>query len=179
MSSVKVVINGQTNNVTAAGFQAAPALRAASDVGFANCQLSLSAIHESHFGRPIGSGDYDGTLWPTNMTFAITADPLRMSPAIHVNQEGYLPAYPKKAIVGYYVGSLGELPILTNSFLLVNAQSGATVFQGTLTQRSDVGYTYSPTPYQTVYQADFSSFTTPGSYRLVVPGMGRVVAVSD
>ena len=89
-----------------------------------------------------------------------------------MNQEGYLPAFPKKAIVGYYVGSLGELPIPTNTFLLVDAQSGATVFQGTLTQRSDVGYTYTPTPYQKVYQADFSSFTTPGEYRVVVPGMG-------
>jgi hypothetical protein len=41
-----------------------------------------------------------------------------------------------------------------------------------MTSRPDVGYLYSPTPYQTVYQADFSSFTTPGQYQVVVPGMG-------
>src|SRR5205814_6045950 len=98
--------------------------------------------------------------------------PLRCSPAIHVNQEGYLPAYPKKAIVGYYLGNMGEMTIPTNRFSLINAQNGATVFQGTMTLRRDVGYTYTPTPYQNVYQADFSSFTAPGEYRLVVPGMG-------
>jgi hypothetical protein len=50
--------------------------------------------------------------------------------------------------------------------------SGATVYSGTLTQRADVGYLYTPTPYQKVYEADFSAFNTPGQYRLVVPGMG-------
>jgi hypothetical protein len=38
--------------------------------------------------------------------------------------------------------------------------------------RTDVGYNYTPTPYQKVYEADFSSFTTPGDYRIAVPGMG-------
>jgi hypothetical protein len=172
MSSIKVVINGQTNNATVVGFKRRPlyAPQATWDLRIAN-YLYLQLTNRISDGQTVQVIN-DGTLWPTNTTFAITADPLRTNPAIHVNQEGYLPAYPKKAIVGYYVGSLGELPILTNSFLLVNAQSGATVFQGTLTQRSDVGYTYSPTPYQTVYQADFSSFTTPGAYRVVVPGMG-------
>src|SRR5205085_2050064 len=81
-------------------------------------------------------------------------------------------AYAKKAIVGYYLGDLGELAIPTNSFSLVDAQSGATRYQGTLTLRKDVGYNYLPTPYQNVYEADFSSFTTPGQYRIVVPGIG-------
>ena len=40
------------------------------------------------------------------------------------------------------------------------------------TSRLDSGWQYSPTPYQQVYQADFTAFTTPGQYRLVVPGMG-------
>jgi hypothetical protein len=172
MSSIRVVINGHTNTATVAGFKRRPlyAPQATWDLRIANSlYLQLST--------PIADGQSvqvinNGTLWPTNMMFAATADPLRYSPAVHVNQEGYLPAFPKKAIVGYYGGSMGELPILTNTFLVVDAQSGATVFQGTLTQRSDVGYTYTPTPYQTVYQADFSSFTTPGAYRVVVPGMG-------
>ena len=62
--------------------------------------------------------------------------------------------------------------IPTNKFLIVDAQSGVTMYQGTLTQRLDVGYQYTPTPYQNVYEADFSSWTTPGEYRLEVPGMG-------
>ena len=41
-----------------------------------------------------------------------------------------------------------------------------------LVVRRDVGYTYSPAPYQKVLEADFSSFTTPGRYVLVVPGLG-------
>jgi len=33
-----------------------------------------------------------GALWPSTMQFKTTTDPLRYSPAIHVNQEGYVPA---------------------------------------------------------------------------------------
>jgi len=47
--------------------------------------------------------------WPPILEFTIKAEPTRWSPAIHVNQTGYLPAYSKKAMVGYYLGSLGEL----------------------------------------------------------------------
>ncbi len=172
MSSVKVIINGQVFTPTGFGFKRRPlyAPQAEWDLRIANylyVQLNTTIAP----GQSVTMTN-DGTVWPTNMTFATIADPLRYTPAIHVNQEGYMPSFPKKALVGYYIGSLGELPVLTNSFLLVDAQSGATVFQGTLTQRSDVGYLYTPTPYQLVYQADFSSFTTPGSYRVVVPGMG-------
>jgi hypothetical protein len=172
MSSVKIVIDGQTNNVTAVGFKRRPlyAPQATWDLRIAN-DLYLELTNPISAGQSVQVIN-DGTVWPTNMPFAATADPLRYNPAIHVNQEGYLPAYPKKAIVGYYLGSLGEMPISTNTFLIVDAQTGATVYQGTLALRSDVGYTYSPTPYQSVYQADFSNFTTPGAYRVVVPGMG-------
>src|ERR1041384_3599928 len=76
-------------------------------------------------------------------------------------------------MVGYYLGSFGEMDIPTaNGFKIVNAANGSVVFSGTLRQRGDVGYTYSPLPYQKVYEADFSTFTTPGEYRLQVPGMG-------
>ena len=171
-SSIQVIVDGQTNSASVLGFKRRPlyAPQATYDLRIANSlYLQLST--------PISDGQSvqvinDGSLWPTGMLFSATADPLRYSPAIHVNQEGYLPAFPKKAIVGYYLGNAGELPILTNTFSVVNAQSGATVFQGTLTPRIDVGYTYSPTPYQMVYQADFGNFTNPGAYRVVVPGMG-------
>jgi len=89
-----------------------------------------------------------------------------------VNQEGYVPTFPKKAIVGYYLGNLGEMAVSATSFSVVDASSGAPVFTGTLTPRPDNGYVYTPTPYQAVYEADFSSFTAPGTYRITVPGMG-------
>ena len=76
-------------------------------------------------------------------------------------------------MVGYYLGNLGEMDISASlGFTLVDANTGAQVYQGTLTLRQDVGYIYTPTPYQKVLEADFSSFTTPGQYRLVVPGLG-------
>src|SRR5205085_5351566 len=115
----------------------------------------------------------NGSLWNASTTFTATVDPLRFNPAIHVNQEGYMPNYSKKAMVGYYAGNMGEVSIPASSgFKLVDANSGATVFTGTLNSRLDSGWNYTPTPYQKVYEADFSSFKAPGQYRVVVPGMG-------
>ncbi len=111
--------------------------------------------------------------WPRGLVATATTDPLRSSPAIHVNQEGYAAATPKLAMVGYYVGTLGELTIPTEAgFDLVDAATGQPVFHGSLVSRRDVGFNLQPEPYQRVYQADFSAFKTPGEYRLVVPGLG-------
>ncbi|MCX6953502.1 MAG: glycoside hydrolase family 9 protein [Verrucomicrobia bacterium] len=100
-----------------------------------------------------------------------TAD--RTSPAIHVNQEGYVPSLPKRAIVGYYLGDLGEMEIAAASgFDLVEEPSGKSVYHGSLTPRRDVGYTTTPRPYQRVLAADFSAVTAAGDYRLRVPGLG-------
>jgi hypothetical protein len=172
ISSLRVVINGQTNGVTSIGFKrrAAYAPLFYWDLRIAN-QLYLQLSNRIPDGAAVQVIN-NGTLWPTSMQFTAVADPLRYNPAIHVNQEGYLPAYPKKGIVGYSLGNMGEMAIPTNRFFIVEAQNGATVYQGTLTLRPDVGYTYTPTPYQNVYEADFGSFTTPGVYRLAVPGMG-------
>jgi hypothetical protein len=128
---------------------------------------------------PIANGSFvqvrnpSGSLWAANVLFTLTVDPLRYSPAIHVNQVGYVPALPKKAIVGYYLGGFGELPIPTaQGFQLISTATGSTVFSGPLTHRSEVGWLYLPSPYQQVYEADFSAFQTPGQYKLVVPGLG-------
>ena len=100
-------------------------------------------------------------------------DPLRCSPAIHVNQEGYVPSFPKKAMVGYYLGDMGELDIKAPSgFSIIDARSGAAVYTGALVPRRDSGFRTRPTPYQRVFVADFSDFTTPGEYRVLVPGLG-------
>src|SRR5204862_4397962 len=69
--------------------------------------------------------------------------------------------------------SFGEMDVsATAGFKLVDANTGAQVYQGALTARPDAGYTYSPAPYQKVLEADFSSFSTPGEYQVVVPGLG-------
>jgi hypothetical protein len=104
-------------------------------------------------------------------------DPRRYSPAIHVNQEGYVPSLPKLAMIGYYLGDMGEMPIpATGGFALIDARSGATVYRGSLTARRDVGYRTSPPPYQRVLVADFTDFTTPGEYQVEVPGLGVSLA---
>ena len=172
LSSIRVSVSGQPDGVTTVGFKRRPIY-----APLAVWDLRIGNHLYLQLNTPISDGQSvqvinNGTLWPTNMIFAAAADPLRYSAAIHVNQEGYLPAYPKKALVGYFLGSLGEMVIPTNGFSIVDVSSGTTVYQGTLTLRHDVGYLDSPTPYQSVYEADFTGFATPGQYRVLVPGLG-------
>jgi hypothetical protein len=158
--------------------------------------------------RPIGDSQNvevknpDGKLWPASDQFKGKLDPLRWSPAIHVNQTGYLPDAPKIAMVGYYLGTLGELDCssappasqpatgalrVTNPPQIASA-SGVSAAVAALAFRlvqADTGKevfngTLTPRPdrgfpfpcYQEVLEADFSKFKTRGSYRLVVPGLG-------
>jgi hypothetical protein len=174
-SAFAVTANGQAIQVTSVGFKRRPlyASMAGYDLRIDN-SLFLKLAAPVSDGQQIEVRNPDGSVWAGGtMQFVGTVDPLRYSPAIHVNQEGYMPNYPKKAMIGYYAGSMGELPVPSSGgFKIVDANTGAQVYQGTLVQRPDTGYAYSPTPYQLVYQADFSGFNTPGEYRLVVPGMG-------
>src|SRR4051812_4512205 len=99
--------------------------------------LKLSgALHDNEDLKVTNPG---GKLWPPAASFAATAHPGRLSPAIHVNQTGYLTQMPKRAIIGYYLGSLGELELdqpqggsdagRTNLlFEIVNAQSTKPLF---------------------------------------------------
>jgi hypothetical protein len=113
----------------------------------------------------------DKTVWPVSMHFSGKADPIRWSPALHVNEVGYLPAQSKKAMVGFYSGSLGEMNInVPPVFKIVEAATGKEVFSGNLLPRRDSGFPF--VSYQNVLEADFSTFKTPGEYRLQVPGLG-------
>jgi hypothetical protein len=122
-------------------------------------------------------------VWPGSFQFTARSDPLRWSPAIHANQVGYAPDHGKKAMVGYYLGNLGEMEITTvpsettntsaksaQTFKLIEVDSGKEVFKGPLSPRPDRGFPYEC--YQRVFEADFSKWKTPGEYRLVVPGLG-------
>jgi hypothetical protein len=169
-----VTADGQTVPVSAVGFKRRPLY-----APFEAYDLRIENSLYLQLGSPIADNktvlvkNNDGSLWTSANQFVAKVDPLRYSPAIHVNQEGYMPNFVKKAMVGYYVGNLGELtPPKTSGFTLVDATTGTQVYQGSLVSRLDTGYTYSPAPYQKVYEADFTSFNTPGEYRLLVPGMG-------
>ena len=172
-SSFTVTVNGQAVTVTSVGFKRRPIY-----APLATFDLRIENSLYLELGTSVGENavvevkNPGGALWPATTQFITQAHPLRYSPAVHVNQEGYLPAYPKKAIVGYYAGNLGEMTVPGTGFQIVDANTGEKVFLGTLVPRRDIGYTYSPTPYQKVYEADFTTFNVPGQYRLVVPGLG-------
>jgi hypothetical protein len=169
-----VTVDGKATAVTGVGFKRRPLYAPSSmyDLRIEN-SIYLQLASAVSDNATVEVKNPDGSLWNSSRQFKATVDPLRYSPALHVNQEGYMPAYVKKARVGYYTGSMGELNVPTSGgFRIVDSKTGAQVFQGSLTLRKDVGYTYAPTPYQKVYEADFTAFTTPGEYRLVVPGMG-------
>jgi hypothetical protein len=173
-SQFAVTVNGAAVQVQSVGFRRRVAYAPVSvrDLRIDNC-LYLQLASPIADGAAVEVKNPGGALWPASMSFTATKDPLRYSPAIHVNQEGYVPNLTKKAMVGYYLGNKGELEVdASGGFKLVSASTGATVYQGTLVPRRDVGFTYAPTPYQKVFQADFSDFKTPGEYQLVVPGMG-------
>jgi len=122
-------------------------------------------------GQTVEVNNPSAKLWPANLRYTATMDSHRYSPAIHANQVGYVPAFPKKAMIGLFLGSLGELNVPAESgFRLVETQSGSNVYEGKLTSRRDAGFDYAP--YQKVFEADFSDFKTPGEYRLTVPGLG-------
>lgn len=173
-SQFAVTVNGQSIGVQSVGFKRRPLYAPLQyrDLRIAN-HLYLQLSSSIADGKTVEVKNPSGQLWNSSKQFIAQTDPLRWSPAIHVNEEGYMPDYQKKAMVSYYIGSMGEMDIpYSSGFKIVDANSGATVFSGSLTQRKDVGYTYQPAPYQKVYEADFTSFKTPGEYRLQVPGLG-------
>lgn len=163
----QVLVGGKTSAVKSVGFKRrvlyAP-LRER-DLRIGN-HLYLLLAERIRDGQTIEVKSKD---WSPGMQFKATSDPLRFGPAIHVNQTGYIPSESKKAMVGYYLGSLGELKV-TGDFKLLDAKSGKEVFAGPLTPRQDKGFTFSC--YQQVLEADFSAFKTPGEYRLQVTGCG-------
>jgi hypothetical protein len=173
-SEFTVSVGGQTIPVQTVGFKRRPlyAPLIVHDLRVDNLlYLKLSTAIADN--KAVEVKNASGKLWSSATTFTNNTSALRMSPVIHVNQEGYLPNFSKKAMVGYYLGNLGEMDIPAGGgFQLVDAASGQVVFNGSLTIRPDVGYVYAPKPYQKVYTADFTSFNTPGKYRLLVPGLG-------
>ncbi|HUR56286.1 MAG TPA: glycoside hydrolase family 9 protein, partial [Opitutaceae bacterium] len=175
-----VTVDGQPVAVAKLGFKrrALYAPLKARDLRVAtNVYLQLAtpaAIGANGEAKPrIAITNANSGLWPESVAFTPKSNQHRFNPAIHVNQEGYAPEFAKTAMVGYYLGSLGELSVPAESgFELIDSWSGDTVFTGKLVPRRDAGFTYSPKPYQAVLEADFTEFKTAGEYRLFVPGLG-------
>jgi uncharacterized membrane protein len=172
-SEFTVTVGSQTVSVTAVGFK-----RRVFNAALNTYDLRIDNALYLQLAQPVADGQAvtvtnpDGSIWPAAVIFTLAAEPLRYSPAIHVNQEGYVPSFPKRATVGYYLGDMGEMPVAATGFSVIDVNTGAVVFQGNLTLSQDVGFETTPLPYQHVYVADFSSLTTPGEYQVQVAGMG-------
>src|SRR6478736_1856699 len=127
--SFGVRFDGQPVAVAAIGFKRRPVYAPLTkrDLRIANYLYLRLAQPLTQFGgqHAVEVLNPGGALWPANVRFIETTDPLRFNPAIHVNQVGYTPGLPKRAMIGYYLGSLGELnvsPLL--QFTLVDARTG-------------------------------------------------------
>jgi hypothetical protein len=170
---VVVSAAGRPILVTSVGFKRRPryAPLAVRDLRL-DSRLYLELAEPISDGQTVTVADPDGKLWNAGLTLSAKAGPLRYSPAIHVNQEGYEPAFPKEALVGEYLGSLGELKVPSAAFQLVDSGTGQPMYSGTLIPRRDAGFARPPLPYQAVLAADFSAFARAGVYRLTVPGLG-------
>ncbi len=98
------------------------------------------------------------TTSPLPVGDRVPEEPLRPE-LFHLNQVGYLPDYPKIALIA---GTQGEM------FKVVATATGRSVYA----DRLGPGIVDEET-LETVRPADFSALTTPGEYVLVVPGVGR------
>ncbi|MFM2387597.1 MAG: hypothetical protein RL660_2354 [Bacteroidota bacterium] len=123
----------------------------------------------------------------SSTTFTYDYKVLR-SDAVHVNQIGYdANSEAKYGYVYSWMGNKGPLNTRVlegKSFYLIDSATGATVYTSTVAFRKDSAtvetgqWDPAGTPNQnfvgaTVYDCDFSSFTTPGTYYLSVEDVGR------
>ena len=121
--------------------------------------------------------------WGNTVEFTYN-DMTTQSWAIKVNQVGYMPdAQEKYAYLGGWLGTGGAMDLSAYSgqmFYVRNEANGVVVLQGTIEPRfEDAKFASSNkdliplTGEGMVYQLDFSALTTPGSYYIHVPGIGR------
>lgn len=139
--------------------------------------------------RPLKPGSTYTIAWrgssPFGTPLVVTFDDARLrSEAIQVNQVGYHPRQAEKvARLSMWLGSGGGVAFDSmKRFRVVDDASGRVAFEGDITPRRPAvpgkqmpsERTDEPTDDlpMSVYQLDFSAFTEPGVYRIVVPGLG-------
>ncbi len=168
-SDFEVLANGGKIEVKSVGFKRIPIY-----APLKNRDLRLGNWLYLELAQPLPDGARvevkAAKHFPNGAKFEAATEPSRISPVIHISDKGFEPDWPKIAFAGYYLGSLGELPLdAAKSFSIIDG-AGKSVFQGQLSPRPDQGW--ASKPYQNVLQADFSAFKIPGTYRLRIPSLG-------
>ena len=114
----------------------------------------------------------------TKYDFVFTPDTL-WTEAIHVNQIGYRPDdTPKRAFLSVWLGTGGAVAFPDDmTFRVVDANGGKTAFTGRIervfaAEGKDKLWKEGDYAKTNVYRMDFSPLTTPGTYRVVVEGVG-------
>ena len=115
---------------------------------------------------------------PLSLTYAVDRS---RSEAVHVNLVGYTPDSPAKyAYVYHWAGDLGSIDMAFlkgKSFRLIDQKTGKAAFTGEATFRAPANRQETGQVTETpngsflcaeVWQCDFSSFSTPGSYVVAV-----------
>jgi hypothetical protein len=127
------------------------------------CTLTLgSPLAQNEVVRVVGRG----------LDLSARFESQRISPVFHTNRYGYDLAGDKRARVGLYLGTGGELPLKGGTFQVIEADTGRSVLQGDLRRTPEQGYFYQPAPNQSVWSADFPDLAA-GRYQLEAPGLGR------
>ncbi len=144
-------------------------------------QLPRPLVHGKSYTVDTGSLASNGRKWTIHFDEANIR-----SEAVHVNLLGYVPGSPEKfAYVYHWMGDRGGLDLRRYAgrpFRLIDQATGRPSFTGKLafrapsTQQETFHKSDSPPDGNflkaDVYECDFSSFTTPGQYRVAVDGIG-------
>ncbi len=141
--------------------------------------LQSGNSYHLEFNYPLAK---NGTKWD------FTFDEKHMrSETIHVNQIGYAPVSPQKyAYLSHWLGDMGPLDLenfKNTEFHLYDMLSETIVYSDRIKKRKDLetggpdGAYDEHAPHGSftgadVWLADFTEFTTPGNYKLVVDGIG-------
>ena len=129
--------------------------------------------------RPLTEGEKITIQLPAGERVEYTWSVKNPSPLFKINQVGYMPNARKYAYVGAWLGTAGPLPLHRSlngkGFQLMNAADDRKVFSGNLRSRMPDPVNAAGTPFtgEEVLELDFSAFTAPGSYYLLIPGYGR------
>ncbi|MDZ7725021.1 MAG: glycoside hydrolase family 9 protein [candidate division KSB1 bacterium] len=113
------------------------------------------------------------------------------SPAIHVNQIGYVPDATKYAYLSNFMGDFSHSPHVNGaldlsefegkSFHIIRTEDHEIVFTGiiqfrkskeTIEFNAEKGFEHANSSLTDVWQCDFTDFDTPGRYRVAIPDMG-------